>query len=175
MRDTARSTPARASATKRAPAAPGPGHDALELQRAVGNRAARTLLSRETAEADTERDTSAIDIDGIGVIPLQSFSFGLPGPGGGSPGGRGREREQPQIRDFTFTCEHGEHSAKIMRAATEGQHIETAVITSKGMTITLKGVVVSGYSMSGAGGSGAPTEQVTLSFESIEYKHVTGG
>ena len=169
MRDTARSEPDRARPRERRSAPPELSHDVLELQRTVGNRAARTILAREPTEADTRREAT-IDVDGVGVIPLLSWSFGVSNPTTGGTGGRGGEAPKA---DISVSSEQGDHSPKLAQSVTRGKHIATAVITGRGVTVTLKNVYVSSYSVS-SGGS-ASTEQWTLSYESIEYKYGTGG
>ena len=167
MRDTVRASPDRASERKRTPAARTPAEPLLELQRAVGNRAARTVLAREPVEADTRRETT-IELKDLGTIGVLSYSFGTSNSVGGS-GGRG---EAPANKDINVTTEPGDHTPKLMQAATNGKRFETVVIKAPAITITLKNAFISGYH---TGSGQTPTDSWSLSYESIEYKYAGGG
>ena len=119
-------------------------------------------------EADTKRE-STIEIEGLGTIPLLSYSFGV-----GGPGKRGRRgEEQPVHADLNVTTAMGGHTPKLSEAAAKGKPFPTVVIKGAAVTITLKNAFVSGYSSGGGGAE--PTEQWSLSYESIEYKYGSGG
>jgi len=145
-----------------------------------------------------------LEIDGIkgestddrhrGTIEIQSFSWGMSNlgtttaGGGGSPG-------KVNIQDFNFTTKLSKASPQLIMACATGQHIKSAKLfvrkqgsdTLDYYVITLSDCLVSSFQQGGttsgaAGGlDAAPTEQISLNYNSIAVQHtaddgaVTGG
>jgi len=146
----------------------------LALQRSAGNRAVAAMLARDTKTPQKPKEDKAappkptgphVTIEGIGVIPLESFQWGSHQGAGGHGGG------QPQVTEMHFSSKIGPHSNDLFRATLSGEaHDAEIVYPSKDgeLRIKLKGAMVSSYSMSGEGKDAM--ESWTLNFTGVEFK-----
>jgi type VI secretion system secreted protein Hcp len=112
-------------------------------------------------------------------IHLESFSWsesqtGTSGHGGGAGAGK------VAMQDFHLSKQVDKSSPRLMLACASGDHIKTAVVTVRKagkdqqpfLKFTLSDVLISGYSIDGAGSGGhVPMEQVILNFSRIEKEY----
>ena len=149
----------REGALRRAPrpaASQGADTDAIiDLQASAGNQAVTALLAAPGAEpaAPTtpavqrdRKDPVPADEDQAARgprmaipelkldLPIQSFQRQVRGP---------TSREQAGESEMTVILTPGEADARLMRAAGEGRSFAVVTIVAGGMTMTLKGVVIS--------------------------------
>ena len=146
----------------------------LALQRSAGNRAVAAMLARDAKAPPKPKDDKAappkptgpyVTIEGIGVIPLESFQWGAHRGPGGHGGG------QPQVTEMQLSSKVGPHSTDLFRATLSGEAHDAEIVypTKDGeLRIKLKGAMVSSYSMSGEGKDAI--ESWTLNFTGIEFK-----
>jgi type VI protein secretion system component Hcp len=151
----------------------------LALQRSAGNRAVAAMLARDTkAPPKPKADKAAppkptgphVMIEGIGVIPLESFQWGSHHGPGGHGGG------QPQVTEMQFSSKIGPHSNDLFRATLSGEAHDAEIVypTKDGeLRIKLKGAMVSSYSMSGEGKDAM--ESWSLNFTAVEFKRPEDG
>ena len=114
-----------------------------------------------------------------GEIHLESFSWserqmGTSGHGGGAGAGK------VAMQDFHLAKKVDKSSPRLMLACADGDHIKTAVVTVRKagkdqqpfLKFTLSDVLISGYSIDGAGAGGhVPMEQLSLNFSRIEKEY----
>jgi type VI secretion system (T6SS) effector Hcp len=136
------------------------GSPVLGLQRAIGNRATRSVLSRTPVEEDTQRKEATVEIDGLGTITMLSWSF--------DAGGTGKLR-----RDIFITSRMGALSPELAQAAARGKHFDTATLISGPAKITLKDVVIASYQTSTSDGD--PIDSWSISYSSIEMSSPSVG
>lgn len=149
-------------AKKPGPSAPAAG--ILALQQSAGNHAVASMLSRE--EKAPQREPATANLDGIGLIILESLSSPArksAQPGGGGAGAA-RDRADGLV-ELVCTSRHGEHSATLMQANMGGKHIPEAAFENRGFTISLKGCVVESYQVTDDPGADRPFETWTISGE----------
>jgi type VI protein secretion system component Hcp len=149
------------------------------LQRSAGNRAVAAMLARDAkAPARPKGDKAAppkpagphVTIEGIGVIPLESFQWGSQRGPGGHGGG------QPHVTEMQFSSQLGPHSNDLFRATLSGEAHDAEIVypTKDGeLRIKLKGAMVSSYSTSGEGKDAM--ESWTLNFTGVEFKRPKDG
>src|SRR4051794_36267561 len=167
MSESTRRVPERSPKHKRSVEAPAADGPAFTLQRMIGNRAARSLLAREPIPTDTASKEASIEISDLGSTPILSWSFA--DHQGAHSGQTGRPHP-----DLIVSSRTGDISARIAQAAANGHHFDTAVVTSRGVTVTLHDVYVSSFE-SGRAGDEERIDGWRLSYSSIEYKPSTGG
>lgn len=148
----------------------------LALQRTAGNRAVTAMLGRDAKAPPKPKDDKAAPakpagpyaaIEGVGVVPLESFQWGTRGPGG-----RGRAL----VTEVHLSSRTGLHSNELFRAALSGEAHDAEIVypTKDGdIRIQLKGAMVSSYTVSGEGKDAL--ESWTLNFTGIEYKTPADG
>ena len=146
----------------------------LALQRSAGNRAVAAILARDAKAPPKPKEDKAappkpagphVMIDGIGVIPLESFQWGSQRGPGGHGGG------QPQATEMQLSSKIGPHSTDLFRATLSGEARDAEIVhpTKDGeLRIKLKGAMVSSYSVSGEGKDAM--ESWTLNFTGVEFK-----
>ena len=114
-------------------------------------------------------------------IEIDSFSWGVTNDGNmgrGGGGGTGRANFQ----DVHFTKQTDKSSAKLVAAASSGEHIKKAVLTARKaggkagqveyLIITMEDVMVSSFQTGGnAGNSSIPVDQFSLNFTKIKYEY----
>ena len=118
-----------------------------------------------------------------GWIELNSFQWGV-GRGIHQRTGRGADRESsaPSVSEIVVTKNQDLATTKLLDEALhgEGKKVQIDFVkTDKGKLETyllykLENVMVSGYSISGAG-DGRPSESISLNFTKIEYKGTNMG
>src|SRR5215203_1336714 len=151
----------------------------LALQRSAGNRAVAAMLARDSkAPPKPKADKAAppkptgphVTIEGIGMIPLESFQWGSHQRAGGHGGG------QPQVTEMRFSSKIGPHANDLLRATLSGEAHDAEIVypTKDGeLRIKLKGAIVSSYSVSGEGKDAI--ESWTLNFTSVEFNKPKDG
>lgn len=151
----------------------------LALQRSAGNRAVAAMLARDTKAPPKPRAGKAappkptgprVTIEGIGVIPLESFQWGSHQGAGGHGGG------QPHVTEMQFSSKIGPHSNDLSRATLSGEAHDAEIVypTEDGeLRIKLKAAIVASYSMSGEGKDAM--ESWTLNFTGVEFKRPKDG
>jgi type VI secretion system secreted protein Hcp len=117
-------------------------------------------------------------------IQLLSFSFGADQPASSSTGGGGGVGKV-NMHDLSILHHVDKASPKLLVACATGQHISSAVLTSRKaggdqqdyMIVTLSDVVISSVQAAGqtGGADGAPTEQVSLNFSKINFEYKEQG
>ena len=149
------------------------------LQRSAGNRAVAAMLARDAKAPPKPKEDKAappkpagpyVTIDGIGVIPLESFQWGSHRGPGGHGGG------QPQVSEMQLSSKIGPHSNDLFRATLSGEAHDAEIVypTKDGeLRIKLKGAMVSSYSTSGEGKDAM--ESWTLNFTGVEFKKPKDG
>jgi hypothetical protein len=146
-----------------------PTSGVLALQRAAGNRAVASVLSREGEEAqptdggakgaEGARPTGAarVVLSGIGVIAATSFQL--------------RGQMGDATAELILTSDMGEHSAKLIEALTSGKPV-SGTIHLRGLKVTFGGGQISGYTVSGSAGAGGGTEQWSITASSMKWEPV---
>jgi type VI secretion system secreted protein Hcp len=106
------------------------------------------------------------------TVEILSFSWGVSN-GGTQPAG-----SQVSINDFSFVHKLDKSTPSLMLACATGQHIPSAVLTTRkaGKTqqdylkFTFSDILVSSY-QSGGHSSGVPTDQFSLNFAKVEISY----
>jgi hypothetical protein len=131
----------------------------LRLQSLAGNIAVNAALAGKSVQRDSApaeapaKKTSAVTVtlEGYGAIPAESFQFtGISKTGGARNSGP---------TGFIVSRKVDEHSADLMRMATDGGPIPKVVATFGGQSFELTNVMVSGFSV---GSGDEPLESVTF-------------
>ncbi len=114
-----------------------------------------------------------------GTIDIESFSWGATqsgahsGQGGGGAG-------KVVFQDFHFTMRINKASPKLMLACATGQHIKSAILTSRKaggkqeeyLKVTMSDLLVSSFQTGGSGHSDVvPTDQISLNFAKVEFEY----
>ena len=117
-------------------------------------------------------------------IQLLSFSFGADQPASSSLGG-GSGAGKVNMHDLSIVKQVDKASPKLFVACCTGQHIKSAVLTSRKaggdqqdyMIVTLSDIIVSHVTTAGqaAGTDGLPTEQVALNFSKVNFEYKEQG
>ena len=110
-------------------------------------------------------------------IPVDSFSFGVSHTTDAV--GSGMASGKASISDFSFSKSTDTSSPKLALACCTGQHIKSAEVhfcQSTGdrltwMSYKFTECMVSGFNVSGSGGSDRPSESVSISFGKFEQKY----
>lgn len=144
----------------------------LALQRSAGNRAVAAMLARDAKAPPKPKDKDKapparaagprITIAGVGEIPLESFQWGTHRGAGGD--------QQQQVTEMVLTSKVGPHSTDLWRSMSHGEaHDAEIVYPSKDgeLRITLKGAIVSSYTLSGDGEDAL--EGWSLNFTGVEF------
>jgi len=111
-----------------------------------------------------------VTIEGIGMIPLESFQWGSHQRAGGHGGG------QPQVTEMRFSSKIGPHANDLLRATLSGEAHDAEIVyptKDSELRIELKGAIVSSYSVSGEGKDAI--ESWTLNFTSVEFNKPKDG
>ena len=157
---------------------PGP-HQALALQRLVGNRTTGRLLARQPtpAGAETKAESGAnVTIRFAGndarTVSFQALSFSLGGTGALGEQGTMRGRESAQ-KTAALNKYLDKASATLVKAVARGEPIAEVVIVVRfpdggGYRITLTDVYLTGYSTTGH--EGRSVESLGLDYGEIEWK-----
>jgi type VI secretion system secreted protein Hcp len=93
--------------------------------------------------------------------------------GGGSGAGK------VQMQDFNFTMKFNKASPKLALACATGQHLKSAILTSRKaggdqqeyLVITFSDVMVSSYKTDGTADSAVPDDHIALNFSSIKMDY----
>ena len=117
-------------------------------------------------------------------IQLLSFSFGADQPASSNTGG-GAGTGKVNMHDLSVLHSVDKASPKLLVACATGQHIKSAVLTSRKaggdqqdyLIVTLSDVIISSVQASGQanGSDGLPTEQVSLNFSKINFEYKEQG
>jgi type VI secretion system secreted protein Hcp len=117
-------------------------------------------------------------------IQLLSFSFGADQPASSSLGG-GSGAGKVNMHDLSIVKQVDKASPKLFVACCTGQHIKSAVLTSRKaggdqqdyMIVTLSDIIVSHVTTAGqaAGTDGLPNEQVALNFSKVNFEYKEQG
>jgi type VI secretion system secreted protein Hcp len=117
-------------------------------------------------------------------IQLLSFSFGADQPASSSLGG-GSGAGKVNMHDLSIVKQVDKASPKLFVACCTGQHIKSAVLTSRKaggdqqdyMIVTLSDIIVSHVTTAGqaAGTDGLPNEQVSLNFSKVNFEYKEQG
>ena len=164
--------------------APSPAEQVLALQRSAGNQAvARTLAVARDAKAppkpedkgeEQRKSAVSIEISGLGTIDLESLQIeGQRGPGSGGQGrGRPHEREgeQKPRMAVSATMRMNDKAAELQRALLNGKPFDSVVMRIGTLTVTMKNVMLTSVSVSGAGGAGEEIVSFSLEGEEPEFK-----
>lgn len=118
-----------------------------------------------------------------GEIEIDSFTWGVTQEGSTGRGGGGGTGKA-NYSDIKFVKRADKASPKLVKAASSGEHIKSAVLTcrkasGKGgqveyLKITLEDVMVNSFQSSGAagGGSSVPSESFSFNFAKIKYEYM---
>src|SRR5215203_2642442 len=151
-----------------------PVEELLALQRTAGNQAVSALLARspEGAVPTDEKGAKAAGrratLPGIGTIPLLSVNLD-PNRVGGAGGGRGGSvgREETRLpSELVVSSKVGKHTAALSKALLDGKAMDVEIVMPSDKAVvrlSLKGALVSSYSVSGE------TESWALTFSSISF------
>src|ERR1017187_1451404 len=117
-------------------------------------------------------------------IQLLSFSFGADQPASSGLGG-GSGAGKVNMHDLSIVKQVDKASPKLFVACCTGQHIKSAVLTSRKaggdqqdyMIVTLSDIIVSHVTTAGqaAGTDGLPNEQVSLNFSKVNFEYKEQG
>ena len=120
-------------------------------------------------------------------IEIESFSWGVTQTGSHSAGGGGGAGKAV-FQDFHFTAKLSKASPILMLSCATGEHIKKAVLTVRKagseqpeyFKVTLQDLLVSSYSLGGAGGGDTsadvvPTDQFSLNFAKVELDYTPQG
>jgi type VI secretion system Hcp family effector len=133
------------------------------------------------AAQNSAPDVITAVIDGISSTSapcsVQAWAFGATNPTVQSSGAA----VKTQISPLVLTRQLDSCSPKLFSSATVGQHIAKVVLTqyadasmrTQVMVVTLTGVLVSNYQLSGSTASPLPAESVAFSFATIEFRYYT--
>ena len=109
-----------------------------------------------------------------GWIELESCQFGNPRHTGRS---QNREGSVPSISEIVVTKLQDSASSQLFRLSLEGEGKKTTIVFVKDnnvpyLELELENMLISGYSVSGHGGSSElrPLESLTLNFTKVTYK-----
>ena len=113
-------------------------------------------------------------------IEVVSFSFGVTQTGTGSSGGGGGAG-RASFQDFNYVSAIHKGSPSLLKICASGEHIKSATLTVRKVAgqafefikLKLEDILVSSYLPAGAAGDEAPSEQVSLNFNKIEFSYVT--
>lgn len=92
--------------------------------------------------------------------------------------GSERETTTPDYRDFVVSKHVDDLSAALFQAAANGHPIAKVVVVmekdgARYVTYTFSNVRVAGIHAGGAGGDGAPVEQIVFNYETVSHKYET--
>jgi hypothetical protein len=154
----------------RRPEPPRPLDGVLALQRSAGNQAVAAMLARQPVAEETRGGGSQraapgkATLTGIGPIEILSFGWEASSP---------TKKQEPRT-ECTFTSIVGEHSTKLQKALLEGKVMDVEVEIGSLKVKLLKAVIVS-YSIGSESGGDEPTEQWSLSADSVVFGDGSGG
>jgi type VI secretion system secreted protein Hcp len=111
-------------------------------------------------------------------VEVMSWSFGMSQSGSMAVGGGG-SAGKVSFQNLSFTHGVDTASPNLMQHCASGKHIGEVKLTARKagetqhefVVIKLTDVIVTSVQLSGADGSGAPTESVTLDFAKIQYDY----
>ena len=115
-------------------------------------------------------------------IEIDSFSWGVTNDGNMGRGGGGGTGKA-NFQDLHFTKQTDKASAKLVAAASSGEHIKKAVLTARKaggkagqvdyLKITLEDVMVSSFQTGGnSGNSSIPVDSFALNYTKIKYEYM---
>lgn len=124
-------------------------------------------------------DGESVDKTHAKEIDIQSWSWGM-SQSGTTHTARGGGAGKVSVRDITITKLADKATPNLMKACCSGKHFPEAVITVRKagdtpleyVTLTMKDVLVSDVSVSGAAGGDLVTETLTLNFAEFSYVYV---
>jgi type VI secretion system secreted protein Hcp len=118
----------------------------------------------------------------VGEIDVMSWSWGISNSGSAHVGG-GAGAGKANVQDLSFTKYIDKSSCKLLLAACNGHHYDTAVLVVRKagtlpleyVTITMSEVLVTSVSTGGSGGEDRLTENVTLNFAKVQVDYKEQG
>jgi hypothetical protein len=127
----------------------------LNLQRGVGNQHVGQILDRFKAdEADARPETKqgpTLELPGLGTFDLASLQI------------------DPNRTQVNITLEVNDKTLELQRAMLAGKHFPEATIKQGPLTIKLKDVYLTNFSVSG--GTDKPMASISLDYRNIDQKY----
>lgn len=124
-------------------------------------------------------DGESVDKSHAKEIDISSWTWGM-SQSGTTHTARGGGAGKVSVRDITITKLADKATPNLMKACCTGKHFDEAVITVRKagdtpleyVTLTMKDVIISDVSVSGATGGDLVTEVLTLNFAEFSYVYV---
>jgi type VI secretion system secreted protein Hcp len=130
------------------------------------------LIDGVTGESQAEGMTNYIELD--------SFSFGASNPA--DVGGKGLSGGKASLSDFTFSCGMDSASYQILKCLYTGTHIAKCTFVGRKtggdakpytyLQVLMTNCFVTNHG-TGGGGTGIPSQSVTIAYEQIQYQYYT--
>ena len=130
----------------------------LGLQRTAGNRAVSSLLARQPGPGQRKPSTSTLGLgEDIGVIPLESANLG-------------RADQDGNLHEITVIFVGNDLVPKLNEMFLKGAAIEEGFYSSTAMKLTLKGIMISGMTVTEDREHGGELVSLTLNCTSIQHE-----
>jgi len=128
----------------------------LGLQRAAGNRAVSSLLARQPGPGQRTPSTSTLGLgEDIGVIPLESANLG-------------RADQDGNVHEITVIFVGNDLVPKLHEMFLKGATVEEGFYSSAAMKLTLKGIMISGMTVTEDREHGGEIVSLTLNCTSVQ-------
>lgn len=123
------------------------------------------------------KHTISLHSDSLGDSNINSYQFGA-GLGVGSPRGGDRTVSEPSLSEVTISRYTDETSPLFFHALTTGSPIGDMVITDGALSMELRDVIISGYSLSASDSAtpkqGLQNESISLNFTRVIFSVANG-
>ena len=130
----------------------------LGLQRAAGNRAVSSLLARQPGPGQRKPSTSTLGLgEDIGVIPLESANLG-------------KTDRDGNVQEITVIFVGNDLVPKLNEMYLKGTPVEEGFYSSLGMKLTLKGILISGMTVTEDHEHGGQIVSLTLNCRSVQHE-----
>ncbi|MEP7186967.1 MAG: type VI secretion system tube protein Hcp [Rhodanobacter sp.] len=123
-------------------------------------------------------DGESTDDKHKGEIEIESWSWGATNVGSMGPGGGSGKAD---FSDITISKQVDKSTPKLLKAAAEGQHIKSMLLTCRKargargqleyLKVTLEDVMISSYTSMASGDRPIPSETVGLNYGTIKYEY----
>ena len=130
----------------------------LALQRTAGNRAVSSLLARQPGPGQRKPSTSTLGLgEDIGVIPLESANVG-------------RADQDGNLHEITVIFVGNDLVPKLNEMFLKGTPVEEGFYSSAAMKLNLKGIMISGMTVTEDREHGGEIVSLTLNCTSIQHE-----
>ncbi len=130
----------------------------LGLQRTAGNRAVSSLLARQPGPGQRKPSTSTLGLgEDIGVIPLESANLG-------------RADQDGNVHEITVIFVGNDLVPKLNEMFLKGAPVEEGFYSSTAMKLTLKGIMISGMTVTEDREHGGEIVSLTLNCTSVQHE-----